>query len=203
MHHQRTSITANEKRHPLLVPDVMPTFAPSRTVRCVGPATFRNQAVRDAGCLLDIDPSVSSWTCTPCPIEQGSAAFLADFEVTRGGFVELLAVTDAVEGWVTAAALAQGTPLKTVAVSDLAGVRLENASELLRYADWRVSLSDRVRLLAFLDSEGSLTLAEAMTAIRAADPIGVIAALALRRFVDLDVDSGRIGPETRIARWRD
>jgi hypothetical protein len=43
-----------------------------------------------------------------------------------------------------------------------------------------------------------------MTTIRnGADPIAAIAALALRRFVDLDLDSGRIGPETRVARWRD
>jgi hypothetical protein len=83
------------------------------------------------------------------------------------------------------------------------GVRLENARELLRYASWRVSLSDRVRLLAALDQEGSLTMAEAMTTIRnGADPIAAIAALCLHRFIEIDLDSGRIGPQTRVAPFR-
>jgi hypothetical protein len=33
------------------------------------------------------------------------------------------------------------------------------------------------------------------------DAIGTIAAMALRRFVGIDLDEARIGPETRIARF--
>lgn len=182
-------------------------FAPVQTVRCVGVPRFRTQTVRDAACLLDVDPAVTSWTCSPTPLFEGEIAFQPDFEIVGETSVELGVVDDGAVGipdWVRTAAAAKGMPLRVIAPSDLEGFRLENVRELLRYAAWRVTLSDRVRLLAALDAEGSLTLAEAMTAIRNSnDPIGAIAALALRRFVDLDVDSGRIGPETRVARWRD
>jgi len=127
--------------------------------------------------------------------------------VVRETAVELVAVIDdreCVPEWAVAAAVARGMPIVTLSTSNLVGVRLDNARELLGYAACRVPVSDRVRLLAALDQEGSLPLGEAMTTIRnGADPIAAIAALALRRFVDLDLDSGRIGPETRIARWRD
>ena len=87
--------------------------------------------------------------------------------------------------------------------ADFPAVRLDNARELLRYARWRPTLGDRVRLLAFLDQEGSLCLADCMTAIRAGrDPIGTIAALALRRFVEIELDEAPIGPETRVSRFR-
>ncbi|MBB4001262.1 hypothetical protein [Aurantimonas endophytica] len=127
--------------------------------------------------------------------------------MVRETAVELVAVIEdgeRVPDWAIAVAAARGTPIRCVPTSELTGVRLENAREILRYANWRVTLSDRVRLLAALDQEGSLALAEAMTTIRnGVDPIAALAALALRRFVDLDLDSGRIGPETRVARWRD
>lgn len=185
----------------------VPRFAPAQTVRCVGEPRFRTQYVRDAGCLLDVDPGVLSWTCRPSALSNRRRTFLPDFEVVREAAVELVAVTEdreRVPDWAVAAAVARGMPITTLPTSHLVGVRLENARELLRYAAWRVSLSDRVRLLAALDQEGSLPLGEAMTTIRnGADPIAAIAALALRRFVDLDLDSGRIGPETRVARWRD
>ena len=184
-----------------------PRFAPSQTVRCLGEQRFRTQSVRDVGCLLDVDPGVLSWTCWPSPLSHRGSTFLPDFEVVREAAVELVAVLEVgvrVPDWAVVAAVTRGMPILSVPTSELAGVRLENAREILRYANWRVTLSDRVRLLAALDQEGSLTLAEAMTTIRnGADPIAAIAALALRRFVDLDLDSGRIGPETRVARWRD
>ena len=181
-------------------------FAPAQTVRCGGTPRFRTQSVRDLGCLLDVDPGVLSWTCGAMPLFDGDRTFVPDFEVTRETTVELVAVTEdrgSVPNWAIASALAQGRLLVRLSTSELVGVRLENARELLRYASWRVSLSDRVRLLAALDQEGSLTIAEAMTTIRnGADPIAAIAALCLHRFIEIDLDSGRIGPQTRVAPFR-
>ena len=51
--------------------------------------------------------------------------------------------------------------------------------------------------------EGTRSDAEAMTTIRnGADPIAAIAALCLHRFIEIDLDSGRIGPQTRVAPFR-
>jgi hypothetical protein len=49
-----------------------------------------------------------------------------------------------------------------------------------------------------------MPLAVCMQVIRdSRDAIGVIAAMALRRFLELDLDEARIGPETRVSRFHD
>ena len=84
------------------------------------------------------------------------------------------------------------------------GFRLDNARDLLRYATYRVSLGDRVRLLTLLEEQGPMPLAACMQVIRdGRDAIGTIAAMALRRFVGIDLDDARIGPETRVSRCHD
>lgn len=182
-------------------------FDPRHTVRCIGVATFRSQDSRDLACLLDVDPQVSGWSCLPEPLVCGDRVLPLDFEVNGANGVELLAVVAAppetVPTGAVEAAKERGAVLRLIPVADLCGDRLESARELMRYAKWRVSLSDRIRLLAALDQEGSMTLVECMSAVRnAADPIGVVAALALRRFVAIDLDSGPLGPETRVTRFR-
>ncbi|RFC62735.1 hypothetical protein DYI37_12220 [Fulvimarina endophytica] len=97
----------------------------------------------------------------------------------------------------------ESSALRILRRSDVEGDRLENARELLRYARWRVPLSERIRLLAALDAEGSLSLAECLSLGRPGfDAIAMVAALALHRFVVIDLDSGRIGPETRVTLYR-
>ena len=55
-----------------------------------------------------------------------------------------------------------------------------------------------------LDEQGRLPLTACMHVIRdGRDPIGTIAAMALRRFVEIDLDKARIGPETRVSRFHD
>ena len=128
----------------------LPRFAPLQTVRCIGGRRFRTQSVRDAGCLFDIDLSVLSWTCCPSPLSYRGSAFVPDFEVVCDTSVEFVAVLEdgeRVPDWAIAVAATRGTPILSVPTSELAGVRLENARELLRYANWRVTLSDRVRLM--------------------------------------------------------
>ena len=79
--------------------------------------------------------------------------------------------------------------------------RMENAADLLRYARWRVSLADRICLLHALDQEGSLSLVDCMDVLRSCtQPMAAIAALALQRHVSIDLDSGRLAPETRVTR---
>ena len=49
-----------------------------------------------------------------------------------------------------------------------------------------------------------MPLAACMQVIRdGRDSIGTIAAMALRRFVDIDLDEACIGPETRVSRHHD
>lgn len=189
-------------------PSVEDAFAPRHAVRCVGELRFRNQSARDLACLLDLDADVVDWTCLPPPLEYGTLRFAVDLAVTRSSGVELVLVDTGSENftlpaWADEAAAERGAVLRIVPAGELVGDRLANARELLRYAKWRVSLSQRIGLVAALDQEGSLTLVECMSAVRGAtDPIGVVAALALRRFVEIDLDSGPLGPETRVTRFR-
>lgn len=183
-------------------------FEPRNTVRCAGEARFRSQAARDAACLLDVDPDVLDWCCLPPAFSNGSDTFAVDLAATRASGLEYIAVTEGDDApsapeWACREAADFGARLRVLPSADILGHRLDNARELLRYAKWRVSLSQRITLLAALDSEGSLTLVECMSAVRnSTDPIGVVAALALRRFVEIDLDSGPLGPETRVIRFR-
>ncbi|WP_294644883.1 hypothetical protein [uncultured Aureimonas sp.] len=148
------------------------------------------------------------WSCLPPALSNGSETFAVDLAATRTSGIEYIAATERADGpgapeWASRAVAELGATLRVVPHADILGHRLDNARELLRYAKWRVSLSQRITLLAALDHEGSLTLVECMSAVRnSTDPIGAVAALALRRFVEIDLDSGPLGPETRVIRFR-
>ena len=192
-------------RVPMSLP--LPTvIGPRSTIRCVGRPMFKTQAARDMACLLDVDHDVVAWTTLVAPAALDGVAIPADLKVEYPDRRELLVVGDDALPLVDEhirVAQSHGYVVRAVEPQGLQGHRLENARELLRYAKWTVSLSDRVRLLALLDQEGSLPLADCMSAIRSGrDPIAAIAALCLHRFVEIDLDSGRIGPQTRIAPFR-
>jgi len=57
------------------------TFPPTGTVKCDGVRLFRSQAARDVACLLDVNPSVTSWRCMPSPLDIGVTTHVPDFEV--------------------------------------------------------------------------------------------------------------------------
>jgi hypothetical protein len=186
------------------------SFHPRGTVRCRGVPLFRNQAARDLGCLLDVDSDVESWTCLPTILADGTGMHVPDFAVERSdGTVLVDAVSPDAKSpppdWVADVARDLGHRYEAVSECDLhEGFRLDNARDLLRYANHRISLSDRVRLLTLLEEQGPMPLAVCMQVIRdGRDPIGVIAALALRCFVEMDLDDRRIGPETRVSRFHD
>lgn len=62
-------------------------------------------------------------------------------------------------------------------------------------------VGDRVRLLAGLDENGSLTVAECFGAFLETQPMAGLASLFLHRVVHIDLDHGLIGPETVVRRF--
>lgn len=185
------------------------TFSPRGTVRCQGLPLFRTQAARDLACLLDVDPGVETWTCLPVVLTHDAGTHVPDFAVVRStGTILVDAVPTDVTApppWVPDAARAVGYGHEAHTEAELhVGFRLDNARDLLRYANYRITLGDRVRLLTLLEEQGPMPLAVCMQAIRdGRDPIGVIAAMVLRRFVEMDLEEARIGPETRVSRCHD
>ncbi len=178
-------------------------FHPLNTVRCVGPAVFKSQLSRDVGCLLDVDDAVVSWSCLPLKLAHGSESCCPDFLVEREDGTAVVVVGPlALPEWLRAAIGSSGRRLEMYARNDLPVIRLRNAKDILRYARYDVPLDDRVRLLAALDENGSLTVAESMTVFRSIPPIAGLASLVLSRFVSIDLDSAPIGPETTVRRIR-
>ncbi|MBB3998365.1 hypothetical protein [Aureimonas pseudogalii] len=148
---------------------------------------------------LDVDPTVDHWSCNVL-IEDG--ARLANF-VTYGALDEQHLILQ------TASETSPGprpipSAVRIVTPGDIDPVRLQNAKLILPFARWRVSLDDRIRLLAVLDEEGSVTLAECLGILRhmsrpVAAAVAVVAALALAPAVDVDLDEP-IGSRTRVIR---
>ncbi|TPK53019.1 hypothetical protein FJ546_30530 [Mesorhizobium sp. B2-4-19] len=179
-------------------------FHPRGTVRCIGTPLFRTQRARDLGCLLDVDPTVVEWSCLPLVLHRLGDSHVPDFLVVRENETSLVnAVSESsrLEPWIQDAAAETGYQYE-VQSPIVAGHRLANSMDLLRYARWHCPLGDRVRVLAALDEHGSLTVAECLTAFHETVPIAGLSSLVLRRFVEIDLDEARIGPETAVRRIR-
>ncbi|MBM2715250.1 hypothetical protein JQK88_29375 [Mesorhizobium caraganae] len=179
-------------------------FHPRGTVRCVGGPLFRNRAARDLGCLLDLDLAVVEWSCLPLVLERRGDSHVPDFLVVREegtSIVDAASGSSPLEPWIENAAAEAGYRYD-VQSTIIPGHRLANAMDLLRYARWHCPLGDRVRLLAALDEHGSLTVAECLAAFHETVPIAGLSSLVLRRFVEIDLDEARIGPETAVRRIR-
>lgn len=193
--HQPTDILAVARAHAQ-----SNSFSPRGTVRCRGPAMFRTQAARDVACLLDVDDEVDAWSCLPASLGRGDKAYVPDFLVRRGDRHTLIDVGQGPERpWLATEAEAHGCDYETWPIPRVQdGFRLANARDLLRYANWRCPLGDRIRLLAGLEEAGSLTVVECMAAFREATAIAGLASLVLNRFISVDLDAGLIGPGTTI-----
>ncbi|WP_246688925.1 hypothetical protein [Mesorhizobium sp. WSM4310] len=63
-------------------------------------------------------------------------------------------------------------------------------------------MGDRIRLLGALDEAGSVSVGECLAAFRETVPIAGLSSLVLHRFVEIDLDEARIGPETAVRRIR-
>lgn len=182
-------------------------YHPRGTVRCVGTPMFRNQLARDLACLLDLDPSVREWSCLPLVLRRTGDIHVPDLRVVReqGTFlVDAVASLDVnTKPWIEDEALRCGCMYERKAIgADSALVRLANARDILRYARWHCPLGDRLRLLAALDEHGSLTVADCLSAFLEVRPIAGLSSLILHRFIEIDLDEARIGPETMIRRRR-
>tara|TARA_R110001599_G_scaffold72551_1_gene201229 strand:+ start:78 stop:758 length:681 start_codon:yes stop_codon:yes gene_type:complete len=187
--------------------------APSGTVFCQGKPLFRIQLARDLGCLLDVDPDVEGWECLLCAVpvpRSGSDPrfHVPDFRVFKAdGGTTLL---DAVPLMAASSKLRypQGDEVgaevyRRVDEAEIrAEPKLSNAKELLRYAGVEVPLSERIQFLTMLDESGPTPLSECLRGCRSrTDPIAMIAALTLRRFISMDIDEAPIGSETIIRRF--
>lgn len=180
-------------------------FFPKATVRCPDDPVFRTQLARDLACLLDVDDEVGAWSPLCFGVFIEGCLHVTDFMVDyMDGRREFL---DAVE--------LRGDPLVTETLACMrrrhrfvprieieGGYRLQNAKDLLRYADRRTPLNDRVRLLAALDEAGSLTIAETFGLFQETRPMTAISWMILHRFVSADLDAGPLGPETTIRRFQ-
>jgi hypothetical protein len=178
------------------------------TLHCVGPACFRTQAARDLAYLLDVDRSVRSWRCLPLVLAHRGVAHVPDFLVTRAGGTLLmdagLPSSQRPLDWCHEAAERVGYRYERHVFDSSLRYRLENARELLAYASHPIQLRERLLLLTCLDDYRSLPLSACIHVLRGShNPVGVIAAMALRRFVEIDLDEARMGPETRVSRFRD
>lgn len=182
-------------------------FHPTGTVRCNGVSLFRSEFARDLGCLLDLDPAVLSWSCLPMALVGATEVHVPDFLVERndGRWVQnAVSRPDRKRpSWIDDAARAEGLKYSCSTVDEIySGFRLVNARDLLRYARWHCPLGDRVRLLAALEDQGSMTFAECLPAFQETRPTAGLASLILHRFVEADLDDARIGPETIVRRCR-
>lgn len=178
------------------------TAAAYRPLRCVGEAVLATPLAVDLARLLDVDADVERWSCGPAGTDASESARIV-FEVIRATGTEHLLPSERSDagGEARERQPACGTArVRIVTRGDIDPIRLENAKLILPYAKWRVSIDDRVRLLAALDDEGSVTLGECLAIFRnTSRPIAAVAALALARVVELDLDEP-LGSRTRVIR---
>ncbi len=179
-------------------------FFPFHTVRCDGPAVFRNQLARDIGCLLDVDDDVSSWSCGTVELAMDGVTHVPDIVAeSQSGIVLIDAVSRAKPPTLIAEiAAAAGYQYRPLSRPELPAIRLRNAKDLLRYARYSVTLDDRIRVLAALDECGTMTLAECLSGFRATQPLPAFASMVLQRFIAIDLDEALIGPDTTVRRFR-
>jgi len=181
-------------------------FPPSATIKCEGAPVFRSRTARDLACLLDLNPSVVSWTCMPVAIEVGAVIHVCDFGMIDVDSVYwLLDAPDRhgefdIESHIDAAARVNGRYRLVSRDEVYEGCRLRNARDLLRYGRHEVALGDRVRLLSVLDENGPLPLSDCLTVIRETQPVAAVAAMILNGFVEVDLDEAILGPETMVRR---
>jgi hypothetical protein len=204
---------SSRKKSPRLAVDELQAstfhFEKLPALKCVGNPLFRSRHARDLACMLDMNPDVASWSA-PAPIMQiGSLGHVADFRVVdHDGAARFLDVGDRIPPVevlaIEAMAVEQGVRYRLLALEEIydGGFRLRNARDLLKYANTIVTLADRVRLLALLDQEGSLPMADCFTAIRNTEPVAAIASLILHRHIEVELDEALLGPETMVRRIR-
>lgn len=179
-------------------------LSPLKFSRCVGRFIARDQLARDVACLLEFEDAVSSWNCRSLQLRHSFDTYSPDFVAERQHDV---LVIDAVgqhrpPPWISEAATREGFTYRTMSRGDIDPIRLKNCKDLLQCSGGEVSLGDRVRLLSVLDQHSSLTLAESLTVFQETKPIRGLANMVIGRFIEIDLDTALIGPETVVRRYR-
>ncbi|MCM2475666.1 hypothetical protein HGO38_19510 [Rhizobium sp. CG5] len=183
-------------------------YPPYLTLKCIGDPLFRSQRVRDYACLLDLDPDVISWRCTPEAIVNQSGAArprwwhvdLAVETSSEARLVEIWQTSTGGPSWLPRVAEQMGYRLQPVSMLELDQIRLQNSKDLMRYVGSEVPLGDRVRIFAALDEMGTLTLTECLSAIRESKSMHTIASMVLSGLLEVDLDAALIGPDTVVRR---
>ncbi len=179
-------------------------FYPLGTVRCSGDVMFRSQLARDLGCLLDVDETVVAWLCLPVEVSTSDGVHVPDVMVDYddGRRVFLDACDEEGDASVSEGAACSRIHHRFVPREEIeAGCRLVNAKDMLRYANYRTPLNDRMRLLAALEEAGSLAISECMHLFREVQPMTGISWMLLNRMISADLDDRMLGPETALRRF--
>jgi hypothetical protein len=177
------------------------------TVKGRGIISYRSAAARDLAAILDLDTAVRSWSCCQEFLGAADRGHVPDFRMIDSvGTICFLDAPDrdhSLEIELEEAARQGGASYRVVQRDDIySGFRLRNARDLLRYANYTVSLADRIRLLATLDDQGSLPMADCLSVIRGGEPVAAIASLMLHGFLEAELDDTPLGPETMVRRIR-
>jgi hypothetical protein len=144
----------------------------------------------------------------PMELDLGHAPHIPDFVMTNAdGTRTLLDAPDRIgsvdRDEVAAAAASLQMKYRLVGFDELYdGPRLRNAKDLLRYGNHVAALGDRIRVLACLDEQGSLTMAETLQLIRESKPMAALAHMILTELVEVDMDDALFAPETVVRRIR-
>lgn len=175
------------------------------TMRCMGIPVCRNQHALDVATLLDVDDTVICWSSRTPVLRVNEHQHHPDFvaEHTSGRSL-VMAVSDSFDHTlmpkVEAAQL--GFNLRVCRPCDLNRTRLQNATDILSHARFRVSLDERLRLLCMLDECSSASVGECVAALRSPSPMATLSSLFLHRLIDIDLDDALIGPDTIVRRKR-
>ncbi|WP_245455350.1 hypothetical protein [Sinorhizobium fredii] len=172
--------------------------------RCIGHFTARDPLARDVACLLDFEDAVSSWNCRSLQFHHGFDTYSPDFVAERSHDVVVIDVVGQRRPppWISEAVTSEGFTYRTMSRGDIDPIRLKNCKDLLQCSGGDVRLGDRVRLLSALDQQSSLTLAETLTVFQETKPIRGLANMVIARFIEIDLDTALIGPETVVRRYR-
>ncbi|MDO5897868.1 hypothetical protein [Agrobacterium sp. Azo12] len=171
--------------------------------RCVGPIRFRSQLARDVSCLLDFDDTASAWACQSLEFRRGFDTHRPDFVIERDH--DILVVDVASKGappsWIAEAVRAGNYSYQVWSRGEIDPIRLKNCKDLLRYSGPDARLGDRIRLLSALEDQGTLTLSECLQLLQESQPIVALANMILARFIQIDLDTALLGPETSVRKF--
>ncbi len=175
-----------------------------RFIRCVGRFISGDQLARDIACLLEFEDEVSSWNCRSLQLRHGCDTYSPDFVAERPSDILVIDVVGQRRPppWVAEAVAREGFAYRTMSRGDIDPIRLKNCRDLIQSSGGEASLGDRVRLLSILDEQSSLTLAESLSLFQDTKPIRGLANMAVGRFIEIDLDTALIGPETVVRRYR-